>query len=38
MNICLFGRMNKIRPISVRISANSAFNGISASKIKYIPS
>jgi hypothetical protein len=38
MNICLFGTMDKIRPISVRISAHLTFNGISASKIKYIPS
>lgn len=37
MNICLFGNMKKIRPISVRISANYTFNGISASKIKYFP-
>lgn len=35
MNICIARRMDKIRPISVRISANFVFNGISASKIEY---
>jgi hypothetical protein len=35
MNNCYVDRMNKIRAISVRISANSLFNGISASKIVY---
>lgn len=35
MNICIARRMDKIRPISVKISANFVFNGISASKIKY---
>lgn len=35
MNICVIRKMSKIRPISVRISANFVFNGTSASKIKY---
>ncbi|WP_278335421.1 hypothetical protein [Clostridium peptidivorans] len=35
MNIRVTRKMDKIRPISVRISANFVFNGTSASKIKY---
>jgi len=35
MSICIIRKMDKIRAISVRISANFVFNGTSASKIKY---
>lgn len=35
MNNCYIDRMSKVRATSVRISANSEFNGIGASKIRY---
>lgn len=35
MNNCFIDRMSKVRAASTRISANSKFYGISASKIRY---
>lgn len=35
MNISFVDKMKKVRAISVRISAKSVVNGISASKISY---
>ncbi len=36
MNICFVDKMKKVRATSIRISANSLFNGIGASKISYL--